>query len=156
MQIPSLGGRKNVNPLRETRNLKRLTSLNEDVNVGQGTMFSESRRSKGKSGPACGPIDEKWGLVFGNWQHGNGGLSQEKEWGVQRKEKSEESACNAGDPSSVPGLGWSPEERNGNPLQYSCLGNPMNPKGAWWATVHGSQESDTTEQLHPHHHHCYT
>jgi hypothetical protein len=54
-----LGGGKNVNPLTKTRNLKRLTSLNEDVNVGQGTMFSESRRSKGKSGPACGPVDEK-------------------------------------------------------------------------------------------------
>ena len=45
------------------------------------------------------------------------------------------SACNAGDPASVPGLGRSPGEKNGNPLQYSCLENPMN-RGAWWATVH--------------------
>ena len=36
-----------------------------------------------------------------------------------------ESACNAGDPSSIPGLGRSPGEGNGNPLQYSCLENPM-------------------------------
>ena len=47
-----------------------------------------------------------------------------------------ESACNAGDPGSIPGLGRSPEEGNGNPLQYSCLENSMD-KGAWWATVHG-------------------
>ena len=37
---------------------------------------------------------------------------------------------------SIPGLGRSPGEGNGNPLQYSCLGNPTN-RGAWWATVCG-------------------
>ena len=47
-----------------------------------------------------------------------------------------ESACNAGNLGSVPGLGRSPGERNGNPLQDSCLENPMD-RGAWWATVHG-------------------
>ena len=46
------------------------------------------------------------------------------------------SACNAGDPGSIPGLGRSPGEGNGNPLQYSCLENPMD-GGAWLATVHG-------------------
>ena len=40
--------------------------------------------------------------------------------------------ANAGYTGSVPGLGRSPEEGNGNPLQYSCLGNPMD-RGAWWA-----------------------
>ena len=49
---------------------------------------------------------------------------------------SKESVCNAGDPGSIPGLGRSPEEGNGNPLQYSCLENPMN-SGACWAAVHG-------------------
>ena len=47
-----------------------------------------------------------------------------------------ESACNAGDPGLIPGLGRSPGEANDNPLQYSCLENQMD-KGAWWATVHG-------------------
>ena len=43
------------------------------------------------------------------------------------------------------GQGKSPGEGNGNPLQYSCLGNPMD-RGAWWATVHGvAEESDMTE-----------
>ena len=48
------------------------------------------------------------------------------------------SACNVGDLGSIPGSGRSPGEGNGNPLQYSCLENPMD-GGAWWATVHGSQ-----------------
>ena len=52
------------------------------------------------------------------------------------------SACNAGDLSSIPGLGRSPGEGNGNPLQYSCLENPMD-GGAWWATVHGVTKSPT-------------
>ena len=47
-------------------------------------------------------------------------------------------SANAGDTGSIPGSGRSPEEGNGNPLQYSCLGNPMD-RGAWRATVHGSQ-----------------
>ena len=47
-----------------------------------------------------------------------------------------ESACNAGDLGSIPGLGRSPGEGSGNPRQYSCLENPMD-RGAWWATVHG-------------------
>ena len=47
-----------------------------------------------------------------------------------------ESACNAGDPGLIPGLGRSPGEGNGNPLQYSSLKNPMG-RGAWQATVHG-------------------
>ena len=49
-----------------------------------------------------------------------------------------ESTCNAGDLGSIPGLGRSPGGGNGNPLQYSCLGNPMD-RGAWRATVLGSQ-----------------
>ena len=44
-----------------------------------------------------------------------------------------EYACNAGDPCSIPGLGRSPVEGNGNPLQDSCLENPTE-RGAWWAT----------------------
>ena len=45
-------------------------------------------------------------------------------------------ACSAGDPGSIPGLGRSPGEGNGNPLQDSCLENPMD-RGAWQATVYG-------------------
>ena len=52
------------------------------------------------------------------------------------------SACNAGDLGLIPGLGRSPGEGNGNPLQYSCLENPMD-GGAWWATVHGVAKSRT-------------
>ena len=52
------------------------------------------------------------------------------------------SACNAGDLSSIPGSGRSPGGGNGNPLQYSCMENPMD-GGAWWATVHGVAKSQT-------------
>ena len=52
--------------------------------------------------------------------------------------------ANAGDAGSIPGSGRCPGEGNGNPLQYSCLGNPMD-RGAWEATVHGvTKESDMT------------
>ena len=46
------------------------------------------------------------------------------------------SVYSVGDPGSSPGLGTSPGEGNGNPLQYSCLENPMD-REAWWVTVHG-------------------
>ena len=62
----------------------------------------------------------------------------------------QESTCRAGDTvdtGSIPGSGRSPEEGHGNPLQYSCLENPMD-RGAWWATVHGGHKVlDTTERL---------
>ena len=53
-------------------------------------------------------------------------------------------AGDAGDMGSISGLGRSPREGNGNPLQYSCLGNPMD-TGSWGATVHGvAKQSDMT------------
>ena len=63
---------------------------------------------------------------------------------------SKESTCNAGDLDLIPGAG------HGNPLQYSCLANPMD-RGAWWATAHGVTKSQTRlRQLsihtHPHPH----
>ena len=52
------------------------------------------------------------------------------------------SACNEGGVGSIPGLGRSPGEGNGSPLQYSCLENSMDGE-AWWATVHGVTKSRT-------------
>ena len=59
---------------------------------------------------------------------------------------STESTCSAGDPGSISGLGRSPGGGNGNPLQYSCPGNPMDREELqWWATVHGvAKELDMT------------
>ena len=64
--------------------------------------------------------------------------------GLPRWLSGKESTCQAGDLSSIPESGRSAEEGSDNPLQYSCLGNPMD-RGAWRAIVHGvTKESDTT------------
>ena len=55
-----------------------------------------------------------------------------------------ESAGNTGDPGLISGLERAPGEGHVNPLQYSCLGNPMD-RGAWKAIVHGVPDSDTTD-----------
>ena len=62
-----------------------------------------------------------------------------------------EPACKAGDPGSIPGLRRTPEEGNDNPLQYSCLENPMD-REAWQATVHRVSQSQTRlSDSHRHH-----
>ena len=56
-------------------------------------------------------------------------------------------AGHTGDSGSIPGLGRSPGEGNSNPLQYSCLENPMD-GGAWWAAIHGVPKSQTRLHFH--------
>ena len=67
---------------------------------------------------------------------------------MQKEDKA--SACNAGNQGLIPGSGRSPGEGNGNPLQYSCLENPVD-RGAWLATVHGVTKSQTrlSDNTHP-------
>ena len=60
---------------------------------------------------------------------------------------SKEPTCQSRRPGSIPGSGRSPGERNGNPLQYSCLENPMD-RGAWWTTAHGVAKSLTRLSTH--------
>ena len=67
-------------------------------------------------------------------------------WGYPGGSDSKESACNAGHPSLIPGLGRSPREGNGNSLQFSCLENSID-RGAWWTTVHAVSKSDMIERL---------
>ena len=57
--------------------------------------------------------------------------------------------ADAGDAGLIPGSGGSPRGGNGNPLQYSCLGNPMD-RGTWQATVHGVTQSQTQLSMHSH------
>ena len=64
------------------------------------------------------------------------GFSGGSESELTISDSGKESTYNAGDPGPIPGLGRSPREGNGNPLQYSCLENSMD-GGVWWATVHG-------------------
>ena len=58
-----------------------------------------------------------------------------------------ESACDEGDPDSIPGSGRSPGEGNGRLLQYSCLENPMD-RDAWQATIHGVRHDCAATPLH--------
>ena len=62
-------------------------------------------------------------------------------------------AGDAGDAGSIPGSGRSPGGGHGNPLQYSCLENPMD-RGAWWATVSGVTKSQTRLKRLSRHTHC--
>ena len=74
--------------------------------------------------------ERAWGLFL--WWEGNVPL------GFPDGSDGKESACNAGDPGLIPGLGRFPGEEKGNPLQYSYLENSMD-RGAWCVKVHGSQ-----------------
>jgi len=67
---------------------------------------------------------------------------RKKSVGENGSSDSKESACNAGDLGLIPGLGRSPEQGNGNSLQYFCLENPMD-RGAWQSTVHRVTKSQT-------------
>ena len=62
-------------------------------------------------------------------------------WGFPSSSNGKQAAYKAGDLGSIPGLGRSPGEGNGYPLQYSCLENPMD-RGAWWATVNAKECSN--------------
>ena len=62
--------------------------------------------------------------------------------------------ANTGDTGSIPGSDRLPGGGHGNPLQYSCLGNPVD-RGAWWATICESVEMDMTKRLTHHHHLSY-
>ena len=74
----------------------------------------------------------RWHIIFTNFTVGLPGGSDGKE----------SPACYAGDAGLISGLGRSPREGHGNPLQYSCLENPKD-RGAWPATVHGVAKSQT-------------
>ena len=68
-------------------------------------------------------------------------------WGFPGGSFDKETTCNSRDPGLIPESGRSPWEGNGNLLQYSCLGNPVD-RGAWWVTVHGvTKESNMTKWL---------
>ena len=86
----------------------------------------------------CDDLD---GVGLGRrWKGGSRGRGHKHTHGCGSEVKA--SASNAGDLGLIPGSGRSPGEGNDNPLQYSCLENPMD-RGAWWATVHGVAKSRT-------------
>ena len=101
---------------------------------------SEGRCSCRQQGEACTPVGE----CPGEQQEGLIGQeplirASQAALGVKNP------PANEGDAALIPGLGRFPGAGHGNPLQYSCLENPLN-RGAWRATGRGVAESDTTEQ----------
>ena len=95
----------------------------------------------------------KVGVLRFQEQRALGGVLRQKELPITlilpgpNSSVGKESACSAGDLGSFPGLGRSPGECNGNPLQYPCLRNSLD-RGVWWAKVHGGRKkSDKNQQL---------
>ena len=86
--------------------------------------------------PPCGQIEEHIYSLLG---HVPPALSR---WGFPGGSGVKNPLATAGDAASIPGLGRSPGEGNGNPLQHSCLENPID-RGAWQATIHGVAKSPT-------------
>ena len=86
------------------------------------------------------PVKRETTLIFGAWIDNLVAVSL----GFPGGSDSKKSTCNEGDLGSIPGSGRFPGEGNGNPLQYSCLANPMD-REVWWVTVRGVAESVTTE-----------
>ena len=72
-------------------------------------------------------------------------------WGFPGASEGKVSACSAGDPGLISGLGRSPGEGKDYPLQYSCLENSMD-RGAWWGAVHGVTKSWTHRATNMHTH----
>ena len=81
-------------------------------------------------------------MIFTKQIINNSDLHKHFPWGFPGSSDSRESAYNAAEPDSIPGSGRSLGEGNGNPLQYSCLENPMD-RGPWWATIHRVKKSQT-------------
>ena len=104
------------------------------------TMWGFPGSSAGKES-ACNAGDP--GSISGSGRcPGEGIATHSSILGLPGGSDSKESVCNAGDLSLIPGLGRSPGGGNGNPLQYSCLENPVD-RGDWRATVHGVPKSQT-------------
>ena len=105
-------------------------------------MFSSGGSSGSRNSKLCLPQLLHCRGILHRWATGELVVHQ-----LPWRPSGKESPCNAGDAGSTPGSGRSPGEGNGNPLQDSCLGNPVD-RGAWQARVCGiAKESDMTEQL---------
>ena len=106
------------------------------VTWGYWIFLSSSQISKYDTHELFPPVHPPSAGCLAKAALGKGTMWSGLPWWLSGKE----SACKAGDVGSVPGLARSPGEGKGNPLQYSCLGNPMD-RGTWQVTVHGVPKS---------------
>ena len=105
--------------------------------VGQSGGFPGSSAGKEYDCKAGDP-----GSIPGSGRPPGEGVAYPVFMGFPSGSDNKESACNVGDLGLIPGLGRSSGGGHGNPFQYSCLENPMD-RGAWRATVHGVEKSQT-------------
>ena len=118
-----------------TRKVDHVQESHPSQSVGSRVVEGPLGWSQGAHAALCGELQYRrdGGLV--SW-----GLR--KHYGFPGDSNDKESAHSAGDAGSIPGSGRSAGEGNSNPLQYSCLGNPVG-QGAWWAAVHEVAKSQT-------------
>ena len=127
MMLGKIEGRRR----RGWQRIRRLDGITNSMNMSLSKLREMVKDEEARRAAVRGITKSRTGLS--NW-------TQQQTHGSDNKE----STCNAEDMGSIPWSGRSPGEGNGNPLQYSCLGNPMD-RGAWRATVHGvAKESDMT------------
>ena len=119
---------KRLPAMRETR--VRSLGLEDSPGEGNGNPLQYSCLENPMDGGAC------WATVHGVAKS----QTRLRDFTFTLGSEGKASTCNAGDLGSIPGSGRSPGGGNGNPLQYSCLENPMD-GGAWRATVHGVAKS---------------
>ena len=122
----------NWEPRHRTQFVVSLLSL---TSQGLGSLGDSLRQWHSKCGPWATSSSSSWEL-------NRTANPQDPPWGFPGGSDGKETASNEGDPSLIPRLVISLGEGNGNPLQYSCLENPMD-KAAWQATVHGVAKSRT-------------
>ena len=136
--IPSLGAKISVASWPKKQKIKQkqyCSKFNEDLfkwSTLKKKIFKKLKRAMNRTNP----VAAFRGIgIYRLFFHHKNNTSSFSKIGPSLVAQMVESACNAGDQSSIPGSGRSPREENGNPLQYSCLANPMDGRACWLHSI---------------------